>query len=50
MAAKKGNLEKVKQLVNEGADINIKDNNEVSLLYVGRFCSQLDSKCVFLLL
>ena len=30
MAAKKGNLEKVKQLVDEGADINIKDNNEVS--------------------
>ena len=36
MAAKKGNLEKVKQLVNEGADINIKDNDEVSLLYEGR--------------
>ena len=39
MAAKQGNLKKVKQLVDEGADINIKDNNEVStyigLLYEG---------------
>ena len=39
MAAKQGNLEKVKQLIDEGADINIKDNNEVStyirLLYEG---------------
>ena len=30
MAAKKHDLEKVKQLVDERADVNIQDNNEVS--------------------
>ena len=36
MAAKKGNLEKVKHLGDEGADINLKDNKKVSTLYEGR--------------
>ena len=30
MAAKQGNLDEVKHLVDKGADINIKDNNGVS--------------------
>jgi len=30
MAAKKGDLEKVKRLVDEGADVNSRDNNKVS--------------------
>ena len=30
MAVKQGELAEVKRLINEGADVNIKDNDEVS--------------------
>ena len=34
MAAKLGELDKVKQLVDEGADVNIQDDNGVSAMRV----------------
>ena len=34
MAAKLGELDKVKRLVDEGADVNIQDENEVSVIRV----------------
>ena len=36
MATRKGEMDTVKRLVNEGADINTKDNNGVSVTILDR--------------